>query len=133
MGEYVAGRMVKAMLQKKIDVTKARVLILGLTFKENCPDVRNTKVIDVVRGLEDYGLKVDVHDPYADADEALDQYGVTLCGLPAPAHYDGILLTVPHAQFRNQGVADLRAAGRNPHVFFDLKSIFSNDQSDLRL
>ena len=133
MGEYVAGRMVKAMLQKKIDVTQARVLVLGLAFKENCPDVRNTRVIDVVRTLEDYGLKVDVHDPWVDAAEVHAEYGLKLCADPEKAAYDGVLLAVPHDTFHAQGITSLRAAGKTPHIFFDMKSVCAPSESDLRL
>lgn len=133
MGEYVAGRMVQAMLQKQIDLTRARVLVLGFSFKENCPDVRNTRVIDVVRTLQGYGVAVEVHDPCADAEDTWRKYAVTLSGPPAPASYDGIILAVPHDIFRAQGAAGLQRAGKDPHVFFDMKSIFAPDESDLRL
>jgi UDP-N-acetyl-D-galactosamine dehydrogenase len=133
MGEYVAGRMVKAMLKKKIDITQACVLVLGITFKENCPDVRNTKVIDVVRALREYGIRVDVHDPWVDAQNTLAEYDLHVVETPQQGQYDGVLLTVPHDIFRAQGARTVRAAGKVTHVFFDMKSIFERHESDLRL
>jgi UDP-N-acetyl-D-galactosamine dehydrogenase len=133
MADYVAGQMVKAMLRKGIAIAKARVLILGVTFKENCPDVRNSKVIDVVHALEDYGLAVDVYDPQADAEATRDQHGLTLCPQPGKAGYDGVLLAVPHERFRAMRAKDMRAYGKPVHVFYDMKSVFPEDSSDLRL
>ena len=133
MGSYVAGQMVKAMLKKRIQVDGARVLVLGLTFKENCPDLRNTRVVDVVSELRDYGVAVDVHDPWADAAEARAEYGLDLVAAPQSGAYDGIVLAVAHDGFRQAGAARLHAFGRAPHVFCDLKSIFPRQESDLRL
>ena len=133
MGDYVASRMVKAMLKKGITVVSARVLVMGVSFKENCPDVRNTKVVDVVHALRDYGIEVDVMDPYADKDEAQRQYGLELVETPQPGGYDGLFLAVAHDAFRQKPVDELRAFGRDRHVFFDLKSVFEPEQSDLRL
>lgn len=133
MAEYVASSMVKAMIDQKLPVQGARVLVLGLTFKEDCPDLRNTKVIDVIRELERYDTTVDVHDPWADVAEARRQYGIELTAMPEQGTYDGILLAVPHEQFRQAGADQLRLFGRTPHVFFDLKSVFPRSASDLRL
>ncbi len=133
MGAYVAGQMVKAMLKRRIQVEGARVLLLGLTFKENCPDLRNTRVIDVISELGDYGIVVDVHDPWVDADEARHEYGLDLVREPDMAAYDGIVLAVAHTQYREQGVAALRLHGTANHVFCDLKSLFPRGDSDLRL
>jgi UDP-N-acetyl-D-glucosamine/UDP-N-acetyl-D-galactosamine dehydrogenase len=133
MGAYVAGQLIKAMLKKRIQVNGARALVLGLTFKENCPDLRNTRVIDVVRELQEFGIDVDVHDPWADAGEALEEYGIKLIEAPEPAAYDGIVVAVAHDQFRRQGAQALRGFGADPHVLYDLKSLFGADQSDLRL
>jgi UDP-N-acetyl-D-glucosamine/UDP-N-acetyl-D-galactosamine dehydrogenase len=133
MGDFVAGQMVKAMLKKRIQVNGARVLILGLTFKENCPDLRNTRVIDVVRELQEFGVAVDVHDPWADADEASAEYGIDLLTAPESAAYDGIVLAVAHEVFREQGAQALHSYGATPHVFYDLKSVLAIDESDLRL
>jgi UDP-N-acetyl-D-galactosamine dehydrogenase len=133
MGAYVAGQMVKAMLKRRIQVDGARVLVLGLTFKENCPDLRNTRVVDVVEELRDYGVQVDVHDPWADAEEARHEYGLDLIGTPEAGAYDGVVLAVAHDTFRAAGPEALRRHGRDGAVFCDLKSVFARDASDLRL
>jgi UDP-N-acetyl-D-galactosamine dehydrogenase len=133
MGAYVAGQLVKAMLKRRLQVDGARVLILGLTFKENCPDLRNTRVIDVVAELREYGVQVDVHDPWVDAAEAKQEYGLDLITTPEPSAYDGIILAVAHDNYRDAGAIALRGYGTPDHVFCDLKSIFARDKSDLRL
>jgi UDP-N-acetyl-D-galactosamine dehydrogenase len=133
MGAYVASQMVKAMLRRRIHVDGARVLVMGLTFKENCPDLRNTRVVDVVRELEDYGVAVDVHDPLADPGEAAREYGLELTAEPRPGTYDGIVLAVAHAPYRTMGSARLRSLGRDPHVLYDLKHLLAAEESDLRL
>ena len=133
MGAYVAGQLVKAMLKRRIHVDGARVLVLGLTFKENCPDLRNTRVVDVVTELRDYGVQVDVHDTWADAAEARHEYGLDLTITPDHGAYDGVILAVAHDTYRHHGAAALRAFGRDGHVFCDLKSVFGRDESDLRL
>lgn len=133
MGAYVAGQMVKAMLKRRIHVDGARVLILGLTFKENCPDLRNTRVVDVIAELREYGISVDIHDPWADRASAEQEYGVSLVATPQEAGYDGVILAVAHDAYREQGSEALSAYGRNPHVFCDLKSVFPAAYSDLRL
>ena len=133
MGAYVAGEMVKAMMRRKIQVNGARVLMLGLTFKENCPDLRNTRVVDVVEELRDYGVRVDIHDPWAHAAEAKHEYGLDLIGTPEAGTYDGIVLAVAHDAFRAAGAARLRSYGQLDAVFCDLKSAFDRDDSDIRL
>jgi UDP-N-acetyl-D-galactosamine dehydrogenase len=133
MGAYVASQLVKAMLKRRIHVDGARVLVLGLTFKENCPDLRNTRVIDVVKELRDYGVQVDVHDPWADAADAKHEYGLDLVEEPATQHYDGVVLAVAHQLFRDAGSDALRAYGNVEQVFYDLKNVFSSEESDLRL
>jgi len=133
MGAYVAGKMVKSMLKKSIQVNGARVLVMGLTFKENCPDLRNTKVVDVIRELEEYGVEVNVHDPWVDAAEALAEYGIGIVAEPSRNAYDGLLLAVAHDAFRERGIDALRGHGAPGHVFFDLKGMFEVQASDLRL
>ncbi|WP_282096365.1 nucleotide sugar dehydrogenase [Epibacterium ulvae] len=134
MGAYVAGEVVKLMLQRDISVSaQSRVLVLGLTFKENCPDLRNTGVLHLIRELQDYGLNVDVHDPYANPQDALREYDLTLCSDPAQGRYDAVVLAVAHEDYRSQGAATLRAYGRKTHVFYDLKSAFGPEESDMRL
>ena len=133
MGAYVAGQLVKALLKRRIQVDGARVLVLGLTFKENCPDLRNTRVVDVVRELQDYGIEVDVHDPWTNADEVLHEYGLGLAMTPPDGSYDGILLAVAHDQFKAMGADVIRGFGKRDHVFYDLKNVFDVQRSDLRL
>ena len=133
MGAYVAGQMVKAMLKKSIQVNGARVLVLGLTFKENCPDLRNTRVVDVVNELKSYSAVVDVHDPWADPAGTKHEYGIALEIEPEKGSYDAVILTVGHTSFIEQGAAAIRAYGKENHVFFDLKSAFPVSHSDLRL
>lgn len=133
MGAYVAGQMIKAMLKRRIQIDGARVLVLGLTFKENCPDLRNTRVVDLVTELQDYGVAVDVHDAWADPEEARAEYGLDLVAEPRQATYDGIILAVAHDTYRDAGPLLLRAYGRPDQVFCDLKSVFGCSDSDLRL
>ncbi len=133
MGAYVASRLVKAMIRRKMQIDGARVLILGLAFKENCPDLRNTRVVDIVSELEEHGVKVDVHDPWVDAGAAEHEYGLELVTEPQAEAYDGIVLAVAHDNFRKAGAAAIRRYGRNNHVLFDLKHVFEPGQSDQRL
>lgn len=133
MGAHVAGQLVKAMLRRRIQVDGSRVLVMGLTFKEDCPDLRNTRVVDVVRELRDYGVDVEVYDPAADPGEAQSEYGIALVGDPTPGDYDAIVLAVAHAQFRTMGVDEIRTLGRPEHVLYDLKHILPPCDSDLRL
>jgi UDP-N-acetyl-D-galactosamine dehydrogenase len=132
MGVHVAQRMLRAMLRAGIAPRGARVLVMGLTFKEDVPDLRNTRVTDVVAELSGYGMVVDVHDPFADPAEAARVLGLTLVE-PLPGTYDGIILAVRHRPFLKMGAAAIRALGRPGHVFFDLKSAFDAADSDLRL
>lgn len=133
MGAYVAGQMIKKMLRQRIQVNGARVLVMGLTFKENCPDLRNTRVVDVIAELRDYGIEVDVFDPWVDAEEAEREYGITPISKPNANAYKGIVLAVAHQEFAEMGVADMRNFGCKNHVLYDLKNILPADQSDLRL
>ena len=133
MGAYVAGQLVKAMLRGGLPVSGARVLVMGLTFKENCPDMRNTRVIDVVDELESYGIAVDVHDPWASTEEAQTEYGIELVSEPEEGSYHAILVAVAHDEFRKASAEAVRARGKPNHVLFDMKCIFDADKSDLRL
>lgn len=133
MGAYVASQMVKALLRKRIHVEGARVLVMGLTFKENCPDLRNTRVVDVVAELKDYGIVVEVHDPWVDAAEAKHEYGIAPIATPEAGAYDGIMLAVAHDEFAAMGEEGLRSFGAEDHVLYDLKYVLPAGQSDLRL
>ncbi|WP_269845288.1 Vi polysaccharide biosynthesis UDP-N-acetylglucosamine C-6 dehydrogenase TviB [Candidimonas nitroreducens] len=133
MGGYVVSQLVKAMTKRRIQVQGSRVLVMGLTFKENCPDLRNTRVVDIVRELGEYNIEVDVYDPWVEAAEAQHEYGITPVAQPAQGAYDGIILAVAHRQFTDMGADAMRALGRPEHVLYDLKYVFPADQSDLRL
>ena len=133
MGAYVADEMVKAMLRKRIHVAGSRILVMGFTFKENCPDLRNTRVIDIVRVLEGYGAKVDVYDPWADPEEAKAEYGVELIQAPQVDQYDGAVLAVAHQCFFEQGAQQIRSWCRSESVVYDLKYVLPAEQVDMRL
>jgi len=132
MGQHVASRIICHMIKKDLAIKNARALVLGLTFKENCPDLRNTRVVDVIDELEAFGMQVDVCDPWVDADEAKAEYGVNVCD-PLPGSYDCIVMAVGHDYFVEQGCATLRAMGKNHHVFYDVKSVFEASETDGRL
>jgi len=106
---------------------------MGLTFKENCPDLRNTRVVDVIAELCEYGIEVDVFDPWVDPTEAEHEYGVTPIRQPNSNSYDGIILAVAHQEFTEMGLTEIRKLGREDHVLYDLKYVLPADQSDLRL
>ncbi len=133
MGNYVVSQFVKAMLKKRIHVDGARVLLMGFAFKENCPDLRNTRVVDIVRELAEYNISVDVYDPWVSKSEAEDEYGITPITNPGSNAYDGIILAVAHDEFRELGAAKIRQYGKTIHVLYDLKYLLSADESDLRL
>jgi len=132
MGAQVALRLVRAMIARDLRIRGARVLIMGLTFKENCPDLRNTRVIDVIRELERFGVRVDVHDPWVDPAEAEAEYAVTPVA-PEAGAYDAILVAVAHGEFRQMGPDAIRALGTPGSVLFDLKGILDPALCDERL
>ncbi|MBX3690423.1 MAG: nucleotide sugar dehydrogenase [Dokdonella sp.] len=133
MGEHVAQRVVKLMAQRRIALADARILVLGLAFKENCPDLRNTRVIDVVRELQSYRTQVDVHDPWIDAAQARDEYGIERVDALAPGRYDAIVLAVAHQQFIELGANGIRALGKPQCVLFDVKHALPLQAVDDRL
>jgi UDP-N-acetyl-D-glucosamine/UDP-N-acetyl-D-galactosamine dehydrogenase len=133
MGVYVAKQLIKLFLFKNIQVEDSHVLILGLTFKENCPDLRNTRVIDVIKELQDSGINVDVYDPWVNASEAEQEYGIKLIEQPEHGSYDGIILAVAHDKFIQMGADGIKKLGAQKHVLYDLKYAISSDDSDLRL
>ena len=133
MGEYVAQQVIKLMIGRGINPVGARVLVLGLTFKENCPDLRNTKVVDVVRTLREYRTQVDVHDPLASAEEARHEYNLTLLAQPQPGTYDAVVLAVAHRQFLDLGADAIRAWLKPDGVLYDVKSMLPRDSVDARL
>jgi len=133
MGAYVASQLIKEMLKKRIHVQGSRVLIMGLTFKENCPDIRNTKVMDIINELLDYGVLIDCYDPWVNAEEAQHEYGITPISRLNPGEYDGVILTVAHKQFIEMAEKTIRALGKPNHILYDVKYILPADASDLRL
>ncbi|EPC04243.1 hypothetical protein L861_02700 [Litchfieldella anticariensis FP35 = DSM 16096] len=133
MGAYVAGQLVKQMIKQRIHAQGSRVLILGLTFKENCPDLRNTRVIDIIHELADFNVSVDVYDPHANIDDAVLQYGIRPVDYPQDGAYDAVILAVAHREFRDLGTTRIRTWGKPEHVLYDLKYMLGNGDADLRL
>ena len=133
MAEYIVSKIIKRMLKKKIQPADSRTLVLGLTFKENCPDVRNTKVVDIVTELESYGSNVDVWDPWVDAAEAKREYGIDLISAPGKGAYDVVVIAVAHDQFRKLGEQGIRAFGKETSVLYDIKYVLPADAVDERL
>ena len=133
MGPFVVDQLVRAMLQRRIHVNGARALVLGLTFKENCPDLRNTRVVDIIRALESYGGSVDVHDPWVNSEEARHECGVSPVAEPETGAYDAVIVAVAHEQFRAMAPEHIRAFGKADSVLYDLKSILPSGLSDARL
>lgn len=133
MGAHVGQQAIKAMLRRQINMIGARVLILGLTFKEDCPDLRNTRVIDIISELTQYGIEVEVYDPWASPKEALREHAIDLITEPAPGRYDGIIVAVGHSAFREMGTDAIRALGKPRHMLFDLKYLFPAECTDERL
>lgn len=133
MASYVAGQTAKAMLRKRIQVDGARVLVLGLSFKENCPDLRNSKVVDLVQELADYGMDVDVYDPMVDPAEAAHEYGITPIDAPQTGTYDAIVLAVAHADYGTVQIDRIRELGKDTCVVYDLKYAVNRDSADARL
>ena len=133
MGSYVVTQLIKAMTRDGIAVKGARVLVMGLTFKENCPDLRNTRVVDILQELNEYNAQADVYDPWVDAGQAQHEYGITPVTVLEPGRYDAVILAVAHREFAEMGAVKLRALCRPAHILYDLKYLFPSDQTDLRL
>lgn len=133
MSAYVATELVRLMIRRKIAMVGARILVLGLTFKENCPDIRNTKVVDLVAELAGYGVQVDVYDPWVDAQDAHRGYNIELVEQPVEGNYDGLIVAVAHQCFVDEGVASLKRYCKAEHIFYDLKSVFPAALVDARL
>ncbi len=131
MGQFIAKKILKRLIANGLNMQQCRILILGLTFKENCPDIRNTKVIDVYHELKDFGLTVDVHDPWASAQEVEHEYGIVLQEAILPHHYDGIIISVAHKQFLTLDIGALKRCENS--IVFDVKSIYDKEQVDIRL
>jgi len=136
MGNYVFDQVAKLMTKKRIHVVDSKILIMGLTFKENCPDLRNTRVVDLIAEFESFNCDVDVYDPWVDADEAQQEYGITPitanCQLPT-AHYDAVILAVAHDEFKALGAEQMHSYGKEQHVLYDIKYLLDTDDVDGRL
>ena len=133
MGSYVADQVSKLMTKKRIHIVDANILIMGLTFKENCPDIRNTRVVDLVEKFEGFNCNVDVFDPWVDKDEADHEYSIKLIDQPVEGKYDAILLAVAHDEFKALPVEKIRVFGKENHVLYDIKYLLNTDESDGRL
>jgi UDP-N-acetyl-D-glucosamine/UDP-N-acetyl-D-galactosamine dehydrogenase len=133
MGSYIAQRVIKAMTELRILVAGAKILVMGLAFKENCPDLRNSKVADVVRELQSFDADVVVYDPWVDAGSAKREYGIALVQVPKKHAYDAVVIAVAHRLFRDMGIRKIRALGKKTHLLFDVKYLFAGDQTDQRL
>lgn len=133
MGSFIADSVIKMMTQRKCHVVDSNILILGFTFKENCPDLRNTRVVDIIKELINYNANVDVYDPWADNTEAEHEYGLQLISHPQKNRYDAIIICVAHDQFKEMGAENIRALGKTNHVLFDVKHVLSKSDVDGRL
>ncbi len=133
MGRYVSGQVIRLMHDKGIAVAGARALVMGLTFKENCPDLRNSQVVDLVRDLREHRIQVDTMDPWADPQEAVTCYGTEPLASPGDGIYDAVILAVAHRQFRDLGAEAIRAFGKPTSVLYDVKSLLPNGTADGRL
>lgn len=133
MGKYVVGQLVKQMIKSSMQVAGAKVLVLGLTFKENCPDIRNTKVVDILAELKEYGMVADIYDPWVDSAEAEHEYGLQLTAQLEKGHYAAAIVAVAHQQFKELGVAGVRETLQPNGLIYDLKYVFNRADVDIRL
>jgi UDP-N-acetyl-D-glucosamine/UDP-N-acetyl-D-galactosamine dehydrogenase len=133
MGAYISSQLIKLMMKHGLQVRNAKILLMGLSFKENCPDIRNTRIIDVIAELKDFECDIHVYDPWVLPEEAYKEYGIRLTTTLTPSTYDAILLLVAHDEFKSMGADKIHALGKERHVLFDVKSIYPKDQTDLRL
>jgi UDP-N-acetyl-D-galactosamine dehydrogenase len=135
MGAYIVSQLIKAMTKCRMHVNGAKVLILGLTFKENCPDLRNTRIIDIISELKQYNCNVDVHDPWVDDYEAKGEYGIHVLSKSSlkEKSYDAIVLAVAHNEFKLMGSEKIRALGKEKHILYDIKYVLPQNEVDMRL
>lgn len=133
MGTYISERVFKEMTRQRIHVVDANILVLGLAFKENCPDIRNTRVAELISGLKDYNANVDVHDPWVDPKSAMHEYGIELIETPKQGHYDAIVLAVAHDCFKETGLEKIRQYAKQNHILFDVKYLFPIKEKLARL
>ena len=133
MGKYVANEIINLMTKKRIQVVDSNILVMGLTFKEDCPDIRNTGVVDVVQELSGFHCNIDVYDPWIDKEESIREYGITPVEQPEPGKYDAVIIAVAHHQFKAMGITAIRALGKKNHVLYDIKYILPAEKVDGRL
>ena len=133
MGKYVANEIINLMTKKRIQVVDSNILVMGLTFKEDCPDIRNTRVVDVVQELSGFHCNIEVYDPWIDKEESIREYGITPVEQPEPGKYDAVIIAVAHHQFKAMGIDAIRALGKENHVLYDIKYILPAEQVDGRL
>lgn len=133
MGEYVVSQLVKTMIKRKLIINDANVLVMGLTFKENCPDVRNTKVVDILTELKEFDINVDVYDPWVNPEDAMHEYGVDLIDKPMKGHYDAVIFAVAHNEFKALSNEEIKAFMKTDHVIYDLKYMLDVELADIRL
>lgn len=133
MGEYIATQLIKEMVKKRIQVVGSKILVMGLSFKENCPDIRNTKIVDMVESLKEYELDLDIYDPWVDVNEAELEYGLTPVNKLEQGKYDAIILAVAHDQFKEMSIKKFHILGKEKYVLYDLKYVLDKMESDIRL
>ena len=133
MGKYVANEIINLMTKKRIQVVDSNILVMGLTFKEDCPDIRNTRVVDVVQELSGFHCNIEVYDPWIDKEESIRQYGIIPVEQPEPGKYDAVIIAVAHHQFKAMGITAIRALGKKNHVLYDIKYILPAEKVDGRL
>jgi UDP-N-acetyl-D-galactosamine dehydrogenase len=133
MGPYVASSLVKEMVKRDFAIKEAKVLLMGFAFKENCHDLRNTKVIDIIHELQNYGMSVDCYDPWVDKEEAINEYGIKIIDQPKTSYYDSVIVAVSHNKFRDMTIAEVKDFCKSDHIIYDLKYIFPMEEVDIRL
>ncbi len=133
IGAFIADSIIKMMTKRKTQVVDARVLVMGLTFKENCPDLRNTGVVSIIDEMKTYNTQIDIYDPWADPKEAHHEYNLQLINSPQKNTYDAIIICVAHTQFKEMGAEGIRALGKINHVLFDVKHVLPKSAVDARL
>lgn len=133
MGHFVVNEVVKLMAAKKVNIVDSKILMMGLTFKENCPDLRNTRVVEMIDELKTYNANIDIYDPWVNKKEAMEEYGVELIGEPVQGQYDAIIVAVSHNEFKTMGIDGIHALGKPNHILYDIKYLFGTTDVDGRL
>jgi len=133
MGKYVANEIINLMTKKRIQVVDSNILVMGLSFKEDCPDIRNTRVVDVIQELSGFHCNIDIYDPWIDKEESIREFGITPIEQPEPGKYDAVIIAVAHHQFKSMGITAIRALGKKNHILYDIKYILPVEKVDGRL